>query len=83
MNETIITIDENGKVRGNDLESAIGSALNRFSAECPSDTPDWILAQFLLACLSAWNVGVQQRETWHTNDKLGSQLGSRSPDDRS
>lgn len=68
MNEQIIEIDELGKVHGNDLEHALASALNRFSAENPSNTPDWILAQFLLGCLAAWNQGVQQRETWYGRD---------------
>ena len=68
MDDTIITIDEDGKVHGNDLESALAGALNRFSAENPSNTPDWILAQYLLGCLTAWNQGVQQRETWYGRD---------------
>lgn len=63
--EEIITVDEDGTMRGNDLESEVTVALNRFSAENPSNTPDWILAQYLLACLAAWNIGVQQRETWY------------------
>jgi len=52
-------------VHGDDLEHALASALNRDSAENASNTPDWILAQFLLGCLAAWNQGVQQRETWY------------------
>ena len=67
MNEQIIEIDENGKVHGDDLEHAIASALNRYSAENPN-TPDWILAQYLLRCLAAWNRAVQQRETWYGRD---------------
>jgi hypothetical protein len=65
MSAHVIEIDENGKVHGDDLEHAISSALNRFSAENGSDTPDWILAQFLLGCLAAWNQGVRQREAWY------------------
>ena len=65
MTEQIIEIDETGQVHGNDLEHALAAALNRFSAENASDTPDWILAQYLLGCLAAWNTGVQQRETWY------------------
>ena len=63
--ENIITIDEDGKVYGNDLEHALAEALNRFSAENGSNTPDWILAQYLLGCLAAWNQGIRQRETWY------------------
>lgn len=68
MTERVIEIDEAGRVHGNDLESALSDALNRFSAENASNTPDWILAQFLLGCLAAWNQGVQQRETWYGRD---------------
>lgn len=73
--ETIIEIDEDGKVHGDDLEHAIASALNRYSAENPSNTPDWILAQFLLGCLAAWNQGIQQRETWYGRDARPGMLG--------
>lgn len=65
MSEDVIEIDEDGTVHGNDLEHALASALNRFSAENASNTPDWILAQYLLGCLAAWNQGVAQRETWY------------------
>lgn len=68
MKEEIIELDEDSKVHGNDLEASLSAALNRFSAENPSNTPDWILAQFLLGCLAAWNQGVQQRETWYGRD---------------
>lgn len=68
MTEEVIEIDEDGHVHGNDLEHALASALNRFCAENPSNTPDWILAQFLLGCLAAWDRGVQQRETWYGRD---------------
>lgn len=42
--------------------------LNGHSRENASNTPDFILAQYLLACLAAWNTGVQQRETWYGRD---------------
>ena len=50
------------------MEEEIRSVLNRHSAENGSNTPDWILAQYLLSCLAAWNTGVQQRETWYGRD---------------
>lgn len=50
------------------LEEEMANVLNRFCAENESNTPDWILAQFLLNCLSAWNRGVQQRETLYGRD---------------
>lgn len=47
------------------VERSVAEALNRHSMENGSNTPDFILAQFLLACLAAWNRGTQQRETWY------------------
>lgn len=47
------------------LESLLADALNRYSAENDSDTPDFILAQFLLGCLAAWNHSVKRREQWY------------------
>lgn len=62
MSEMVIEIDEDGRVHGNDLEHALASALNRFCAENASNTPDWILAQYLIGCLAAWNIATQQRD---------------------
>ena len=41
------------------------SLINRFSQENGSNTPDFILAQYLLACLQAWNDSVTAREKWY------------------
>jgi hypothetical protein len=46
------------------LEQEIATALNRHCAENGSDTPDFILAQFLLGCLAAYNVAVEHRDKW-------------------
>lgn len=45
--------------------SELEALINRHSIENASDTPDFILAHYLLACLLAWNTGVQQRESWY------------------
>ena len=42
--------------------------INRCCQENASNTPDFILAQYLGACLDAWNAAVQQRETWYGRD---------------
>lgn len=44
-----------------DLESLI----NRHSMENGSDTPDFILAGYLLACLRSWNAAMTAREGWY------------------
>ena len=56
------------QVMPSDLEREIAAVLNRHSAENASNTPDFILAQYLFGCLVGWNVAVQQRETWYGRD---------------
>lgn len=48
-----------------DLRKAIEQTLNRFSAENGSNTPDFILAQYLIDCLGAWDKAVTAREKWY------------------
>lgn len=48
-----------------DLVSDLAAVLNRHSAEQNSDTPDFILAQFLRSCLAAWDVATRERERWY------------------
>ena len=50
------------------LAEAIRYAINTNSAENASNTPDYILAQFVCACLAAFNTATQQRETWYGRD---------------
>ncbi len=52
-----------------DLHKELTRLLNRHSAENKSDTPDFILAVYLLDCLSAFEVAVIKRETWYGRSK--------------
>lgn len=47
------------------LEEDIRAALNRACAENHSNTPDFILAKYLLNCLSAFNEAVSERSAWY------------------
>lgn len=47
------------------LRCDIESAINRNSAENGSDTPDYILARYLEACLAAFDLAVRDRDEWH------------------
>ena len=40
--------------------------LNKMSMESDSDTPDFILAEFLSQCLSAFNEAVVSRTNWYS-----------------
>lgn len=47
------------------LESELRSVLNSYSAENSSDTPDFILAEYITGCLDAFNQAVRAREKWY------------------
>ena len=46
------------------LQKKIKDLLNSESRESESNTPDYILANYLLNCLRAYEAAVQQRENW-------------------
>lgn len=52
-----------------DLKERIREAINITSAENGSNTPDFILAEYLTDCLAAFDKAVKTRQTWYTPDK--------------
>ena len=54
--------------RDSALQRDIEAAINRVSRENASNTPDWILAQYLMGCLVAFETATQQREKWYGRD---------------
>jgi len=64
------------------FEKELQNLINRHSMENASNTPDFILAQFMRACLDAWNTGVQQRENWYGRDPRPFKTGETSDDKR-
>lgn len=53
------------KERSLTFVAALESLLNRYSIERWSNTPDYILADYLIRCLLAWDAGVAAREKWY------------------
>ncbi len=49
------------------FEEKLKNLINRFSKENESDTPDYILAKFLLDCLEAYNSAIKSK-TRHQNN---------------
>lgn len=41
------------------------AVLNKYSQENGSNTPDFILASYLLACLEVFNHAVNRRDEWY------------------
>lgn len=53
-----------------ELRKSIESAINRHCAENGSNTPDFILAEYLIDCLAAFDRASNARSKWH-GIKLG------------
>lgn len=50
---------------GEKLRAEIATAINRCSAENGSNTPDFILAEYLTNCLAAFDAAIARREKWY------------------
>ncbi len=48
------------------LKDELEVILNKHNMESASDTPDYVLAEYLLHCLNAFNLATQQRAQWYT-----------------
>ena len=51
-----------------DFRSELSGLINRHSKEGRSNTPDFILRDFLCCCLNAFDSATAQREKWHGRD---------------
>lgn len=49
---------------GEELRGELTEVLNRVSAENASSTPDYILADYMISCLNAFDAAVQARAIW-------------------
>jgi hypothetical protein len=60
-----VEITPSGEVVMKGLREEIERAINRRSGENGSNTPDFILADYLVSCLAAFDRAVQARERWY------------------
>ena len=61
------------------FEEELELLINRHSKENESNTPDFILAQYMAGCLAVFNTAVQQRELWYGRDPRPTSQFTRSP----
>lgn len=47
------------------FERELERLINRHSVENESDTPDYILAEYLRNCLDLFQIAVRKRDAWH------------------
>lgn len=60
-----------------DLETELKGILNKHSRENHSNTPDWILAEYMMFCLNAFECAVQKRAEWYGRmDRPGHSQGA-------
>ena len=52
-------------VREQAFERELTALINKYSRENDSNTPDFVLADFLRGCLMAFNIATRSRETWY------------------
>lgn len=64
-NAPAVEITTAGEVVVKGLRHEIEQAINRVSAENGSNTPDFILADFLVSCLVAFDRATTERERWY------------------
>lgn len=69
-NAGVRCIPVNVNIHKNDgvLEKEIGQILNKYCVENRSNTPDFILAKYLLECLNAFNTATRSREQWYAKE---------------
>lgn len=48
-----------------DFVARLKDLLNEYSAENGSDTPDYVLADYLSFCLINFDMAIKKREKWH------------------
>ena len=67
MKKYQIIYNEKGEEMEN-FKKELEVLINKHSIENESNTPDWLLAQYLLNCLAAFTTATQQRENWYGRD---------------
>jgi hypothetical protein len=51
--------------RNKEFLKNVAHAINYSSIEGGSNTPDWLLAEYLWDCLKVFNMAIQRRENWY------------------
>lgn len=62
-----------------DFKTELEHVINKHCAENGSNTPDFILAQYMNACLIAFEEAVNTREKWYGRDPDSRRLNLAAP----
>lgn len=61
--------NEDGTLNKSDFYKEIEEAINRHSKENGSNTPDWVLAEYLIRCLFTFDACVDMRERYYGRER--------------
>ncbi len=59
-----------------DFQGGLEGLINECSRENDSDTPDFILAQYVKSCLDAYSTAVRACDRWFQEGELGKSNGN-------
>jgi hypothetical protein len=57
-------MDKQNKDNRTDFEKELEVLINKHNVEKDSNTPDFLIATYLMGCLQNWNISVKNREEW-------------------
>lgn len=60
------------------FENDLCTIINKHSMENESNTPDYILARYLMKCLENFNTTVDVRNKWYGTDQAVAAFGNQS-----
>ena len=52
------------------FQEELTALINRYSLEINSDTPDYLLAEYLIDCLDVFNRAVHKRDLWYNRQRV-------------
>lgn len=61
------------------FEKDLEGLINKHSIENGSNTPDFLLARFLVQCLDSWNASIAAREKWYGRTQLPQEPPASTP----
>lgn len=70
-------ISPDGSLVGSEFRKELESLLNRHSKENGSDTPDFVLADFLIRSLAAFDAATTRRSEWYSPAATAAVPGER------
>jgi len=58
-----------------EVKKELSALINRLSLENLSDTPDWILGEYLFNCLIAFSEVAKARDKWYSGVREDNKMG--------